>query len=79
MSDTIIALVIPIVMVAIIFRWVPLLNLIFPPRRDFSDQRHFQDIAYEMHPLFLSRISASDFTRHRENLNAFQQQPKTEG
>lgn len=31
MSDEIIALVIPLVAVAIIFAWVPLLNLICPP------------------------------------------------
>jgi hypothetical protein len=42
MSDYIFALIIPLVAIAIIFAWVPFLNLICPPRGRSLERRGFQ-------------------------------------
>jgi hypothetical protein len=42
MPDYILALVIPLVAIAIIFAWVPLLNLICPPCGRSLERRSFQ-------------------------------------
>jgi hypothetical protein len=41
MSDYIFALIIPLVAIAIIFAWVPFLNLICPPCRRSLERRGF--------------------------------------
>jgi len=42
MSDYIFALIIPLVAIAIIFAWVPFLNLICPPRARSFERHGFQ-------------------------------------
>jgi hypothetical protein len=42
MSDYIFALIIPLVAIAIIFAWVPFLNLICPPCERSLERRGFQ-------------------------------------
>jgi hypothetical protein len=42
MSDYLFALIIPLVAIAIIFAWVPFLNLICPPCRRSLEHRGFQ-------------------------------------
>ena len=42
MSDYIFAFIIPLVAIAIIFAWVPFLNLICPPRARSFERRGFQ-------------------------------------
>jgi hypothetical protein len=44
MSDNIIALVIPVIMIAIIFAWVPLLNLICPTCPGVSGWQHLREV-----------------------------------
>lgn len=67
MSDAIIALIIPAVMIAIIFAWVPLLNFVCPPCRQLASQRLFQNLAHRTPPssLFASRVHPPDLVRHR--------------
>ncbi len=43
MSDYILAIIFPLASLAIIFIWVPLLNLICPPCTSSFAQRYFQD------------------------------------
>lgn len=64
MSDSIIALVIPAVMIAIIFAWVPLLNLICPICPRVSGWQYLQDVTPGTSPLlFKSRIHPADLDR----------------
>jgi hypothetical protein len=42
MSDYIFAITIPLVAIAIVFAWVPFLNLICPPCRRSLERRGFQ-------------------------------------
>jgi hypothetical protein len=67
MSDNIIALVVPLVMIAIIFVWAPLLNFICPPCRHSSGWRRFQDAASKTQPplLFRARINPAELGLHR--------------
>jgi hypothetical protein len=67
MSDTIIALIIPAIMIAIIFAWVPLLNFVCPPCRRLSSQRLFDNLGHRPHPpsLFVSRVHPADLINHR--------------
>ena len=48
MSDAIVALIVPLVAVAIIFAWVPLLNLICPPCTRALEQQRIQMKALKM-------------------------------
>jgi hypothetical protein len=67
MSDTIIALLIPAVMIAIIFAWVPLLNFVCPPCGHLSGQQLIKNFAHQPQPssLFASRIHPADLSQHR--------------
>jgi hypothetical protein len=47
MLDDILAVIIPLVAIAIIFAWVPLLNLICPPCGRALERRRFQMKALE--------------------------------
>jgi len=62
MSDNIIALLIPLAIIAIIFVWAPLLNLVCPPCRRSSGWRRFQEAASKTQPplLFRARINPAD-------------------
>jgi cytochrome c oxidase assembly protein Cox11 len=62
MSDNIIALLIPVIMIAIAFAWVPLLNLICPPCRRSSTWRPLHDAASKTQSALLlrSRIHPAD-------------------
>ena len=44
MSDNIIAIVIPVIMIAIIFAWVPLLNLICPTCPRASGWQYLREV-----------------------------------
>ena len=55
MSDNIIALLIPAVMIAITFVWVPMLNLICPPCRHYSARRSLHETASKTHTALLFR------------------------
>jgi cytochrome c oxidase assembly protein Cox11 len=70
MSDNIIALVIPLTMIAITFAWVPLLNFICPPRQCSSGWRRLQDAASKTQPplLFRSRVNPADLGLHRREI-----------
>jgi hypothetical protein len=48
MSDAIVALIVPLAAVAIIFAWVPLLNLICPPCARALERRRIQMKALKM-------------------------------
>ena len=48
MSDAIVALIVPLAAVAIIFAWVPLLNLICPPCARARERRRIQMKALKM-------------------------------
>jgi hypothetical protein len=48
MPDAIVALIIPLAAVAIIFTWVPLLNLICPPCTRALEQQRIQMKALKM-------------------------------
>jgi hypothetical protein len=65
--DNIIALVIPIVMIAITFAWVPLLNFICPPHQCSSGWQCLRDAASKTQPplLFRERINQADLGLHR--------------
>jgi hypothetical protein len=65
MSDNIIALVIPVIMIAIIFAWVPLLNLICPTCP------HLREVTSSTMPpsLFKSRIHPADILRESQTTN----------
>ena len=64
MSDNIIALLIPVVMIAITFVWVPMLNLICPPCQRSSASRSLYETASKTHSalLFQSHRSPDDLT-----------------
>lgn len=63
MSDNIIALVIPVVMIAITFVWVPMLNLICPPCQRSSASRSLHETASKTHSalLFRSHTNRDEF------------------
>ena len=63
MSDNIIALVIPVVMIAITFVWVPMLNLICPPCQRSSAWRSLHETASKTHSalLFRSHMNRDEF------------------
>lgn len=63
MSDNIIALLIPVVMIAITFVWVPMLNLICPPCQRSSAWRSLHETASKTHSalLFRSHINRDEF------------------
>ena len=67
MSDTIIALIIPAVMIAIIFVWVPLLNFVCPPCERLAEQHLLQNLVHRSHSasLFESRIEPVDLVQLR--------------
>jgi hypothetical protein len=67
MSDAIIALVVPAVMIAVIFAWVPLLNLVCPPYATCSGRQILKSFADRPRSssLFASRIGPSDLAQHR--------------
>ena len=71
MSDNIVALVIPVIMIAIIFAWVPLLNLICPIRPRVSGWQYPRQVAPSATPplLFKSRIHPADLRRQSETAN----------
>ncbi|HEX3968185.1 MAG TPA: hypothetical protein VHW70_09495 [Edaphobacter sp.] len=62
MSDSIVALLIPLAMIAIAFAWVPMLNHICPPCRRSSTWRPLHDAApgTQAAQLFRSRIHPAD-------------------
>jgi hypothetical protein len=62
MSDNIMALVIPVIMIAIIFVWVPLLNLICPTCPRVSGWQYLREVTPTTAPpaLFKSRIYPAD-------------------
>ena len=55
MSDNIIALLIPVVMIAITFVWVPMLNLICPPCQRSSAWQSLHETASKTHSALLFR------------------------
>jgi hypothetical protein len=71
MSDNIIAIVIPVIMIAIIFAWVPLLNLICPTCPRASGWQYLQEVAPSATPptLFNSRIHPADILRGSQTAN----------
>jgi len=68
MSDSIIALVIPVIMIAITFAWVPLLNLICPSCPRFSGWQYLEEGTPRTAPplLFKSRVHPADLRRESE-------------
>jgi hypothetical protein len=71
MSDTIIAIIIPVIMIAIIFAWVPLLNLICPTCPRASGWQYLREITPSATPpaLFKSRIHPADILRGSQTAN----------
>jgi hypothetical protein len=71
MSDTIIAIIIPVIMIAIIFAWVPLLNLICPTCPRASGWQYLREITPNATPpaLFKSRIHPADILRGSQTAN----------
>ena len=71
MSDNIIAIVIPVIMIAIIFAWVPLLNLIFPTCPRASGWQYLREVTPSATPpaLFKSRIHPADILRGSQTAN----------
>jgi hypothetical protein len=71
MSDTIIAIIIPLIMIAIIFAWVPLLNLICPTCPRASGWQYLQEVTPRATPpaLFKSRIHPADILRESQTAN----------
>jgi len=55
MSDNIIALIIPVVMIAITFVWVPMLNLVCPPCQRSPAWRSLHETASKTHSALLFR------------------------
>jgi hypothetical protein len=68
MSDNIMAFVIPVIMIAIIVVWVPLLNLICPTCPRVSGWQYLREVIPSTAPpaLFKSRIYPSDLRRESE-------------
>jgi hypothetical protein len=71
MSDNIIAIVIPVIMIAIIFAWVPLLNLICPTCPRASGWQYLREVAPSATTpaLFKSRIHPADILRGSQTAN----------
>jgi hypothetical protein len=75
MSDNIIAIVIPVIMIAIIFAWVPLLNLICPTCPRASGWQYLREVRPSVAPsatppaLFKSRIHPADILRGSQTAN----------
>jgi hypothetical protein len=68
MSDSVVAFIVPAVMIAIIFAWGPLLNLIFPTCPRASGWQYLEDGTPEAQTplLFESRINPADFGRESQ-------------
>ena len=62
MSDNIIALIIPVVMIAITFIWVPMLNLICPPCQRSSTSHSLHETVSKTHSalLFRSHVNSEE-------------------
>jgi hypothetical protein len=67
MSDALIALLIPAVMLAVVYAWVPLLNFVCPPCRGLSGRQLLKNFAHRQPAasLFASRSHPADLLPQR--------------